>query len=266
MPKKSSPSGLVKFWKHLSFGQQIFVLLFILAVLTLPFVIKQSLESRENRSRASESIPRPRELVNNGSFETDVDKDGIPDGWTWFRKTIGKNNGQVCDTAQTGKCSFTIKGGDGNKTLTQDINFAGNANTQLTFNAWLKTNNIESNNVEVGMIFLDQKGNEVGSIADIDRRGKHEFEATNPNNIAQNGIGKFSTIRIYIKYKRDQDGGRVWFDNISLKASRTLPTPPPPSPSPSPSPVPTRSPLGSPVFFPTSKPGIPIPSTQPPTY
>src|SRR3989338_8131224 len=101
-----------KFWKNLSFGQQIITLLLILGVFTLPLVLGQTQTKQSTDGQASEGMPRLRELISNGSFETDVDKNGIPDGWTWYRKDIGENNGQDCEAAQTGQCSFSMRGGD----------------------------------------------------------------------------------------------------------------------------------------------------------
>lgn len=290
MAKSKLHSPFSHFWNDVPFGQKIIILLFILGVLSLPIVLLQAQTKQETESQASEiSAPALRDLIRNGSFETDANHDGIPDDWTWFRKDIGENNGQDCNTAQAGKCSFSIHGGDTIKTLTQDIHFKNNSNSQFIFNVWSKTRNIESNNVEVGLSFLDKHGHELGSISDVDNKGRHDFAATNPSNIPQWGIGEFETIRVFLKYKQDQDSGRVWFDNVTLRVGRPLPSPTPtPRPScvprpgcldthpacklptpregwcplPSPSPRPSRPPLGSPIPLTTHKPGIPIPSVK----
>ena len=80
-------------------------------------------------------------LVANGSFETDSNGDGIPNGWTGYQLTPADK--RVCNQSYVGSCSFKIVGGTIPtppfwKDLYQNIPVSGGAGESYKLTFWIK--------------------------------------------------------------------------------------------------------------------------------
>ena len=74
-------------------------------------------------------------LIQNGSFELDMDNDGTPDYWHIRRPAI-----RDCAEAYSGACSLMFPGHMLVKTK-QEVNVSGNSGDEYSFSFWCKTSN-----------------------------------------------------------------------------------------------------------------------------
>jgi hypothetical protein len=95
-------------------------------------------------------------LVRNGSFEDDLDNDGVPDGWQ--ASGLGTTDRLVRDYAHSGERSLFIVGEEGvTKTISQQIPVSGEAGTRLRISAESRSDNtvVAGGPYALTMILLD---------------------------------------------------------------------------------------------------------------
>jgi hypothetical protein len=148
-------------------------------------------------------------LITNGSFEDNDDPTPlIPDGWT--PKGLKGTDHIDCASANDGFCSFTIKGGDTTKRLTQQIRTAGTAGSYTLRFDTRGQNVAGSGSYLVSAKFFFTSGDtksyklKVGNAGSFGWMGKTVTFAVPFN---------YSRIDIMIQFSKS---GIVWFDDVRL--------------------------------------------------
>jgi hypothetical protein len=151
-------------------------------------------------------------LLANGSFEDDLDGNGIPDGWAG--SNLGQNDGQTCtQPAHSGPCRFNLRANANGtkKTLYQVMAHSGQAGDSYTVAVWATANNAVGGNLKVRVEFYDASGAAVGGVNLPLTLGTYGWQQFTTGVVAPAG---YDTIGVALI--STLTGGRAAFDDITL--------------------------------------------------
>ncbi|HLD25019.1 MAG TPA: hypothetical protein VJB96_03835 [Patescibacteria group bacterium] len=173
----------------------------------------------------SSSVEARQNLIVNGSFEQDVDRDGIPDSWH-KAGSIQANDAIACNRASNGSCSFHFDRQEGELTgyvrgLNQNIPVSGKADTKITLSGWSRAKEVRDAHpitphlsyVAI-LTFYDKDGvalptPDADEVIDF-TEGTHDFEYV--ERTFTPGVD-FYCFDIGLSF---YERGEVWFDDIRL--------------------------------------------------
>lgn len=155
-------------------------------------------------------------LVNNGSFETNLDADRIPDLWIWGRTTQPTSlEGIVCDENHLdGNCSLGLAGGLFSKVVSQKISITGDRKTGLTLEVFSKADNARGPGRYAVKVEFYNKGKRVARSIFNFKGGTHDFQR-----IAKNIKSNRAYDEIVVSLIYNKAIGMAWFDNVTLKVT-----------------------------------------------
>ncbi|MCG3086084.1 DNRLRE domain-containing protein [Anoxybacillus sp. LAT_31] len=160
-------------------------------------------------------------LVDNSSFERDMNSDGIPDNWT-TSGNLSTNDGLDTTVANiyVGSKSFKITGESGkNKHIKQRINISGDSNTKLTLSGWSKQ---EGANPNGGYYSLQVAIHYTNGTTDWGYANDFDKAKTDWQHVAAEVKPKqaFDYIDVYYYYYNQT--GTAWFDAMRLEVGASL--------------------------------------------
>ncbi|WP_241762332.1 hypothetical protein [Anoxybacillus flavithermus] len=160
-------------------------------------------------------------LVDNSSFERDMNSDGIPDNWT-TSGNLSTNDGLDTTVANiyVGSKSFKITGESGkNKYIKQRINISGDSNTKLTLSGWSKQ---EGANPNGGYYSLQVAIHYTNGTTDWGYANDFDKAKTDWQHVAAEVKPKqaFDYIDVYYYYYNQT--GTAWFDAMRLEVGASL--------------------------------------------
>jgi subtilisin len=154
----------------------------------------------------------PPNLISNGSFETDVESDDIPDGWVAKKWVIPAQDGITCSDATDGLCSIYMMGNGNGKKLTQTITTSGSAGDDfiLSFDAAGSSVPAKGSYTVKIKMFLTN-GKKATFNLKVTNTGTFDWTNYSVNFKAPKG---YTRIDVFIQYSKKS--GSVWLDDIVL--------------------------------------------------
>lgn len=187
------------------------------------------------------NIPTPPPLENllqNPSFETDAEKNFIPDFWTAV--AFGRNGFVDCSVAQQGSCSLVLSRsqyypifGLGRKTVRQRINISANTGdvTKLSLYYRLKgTTTRTRGEWHIKLTNVYTNGTSQSVVRNLKTNGQtleHEFQ-----NLQMSIIAKRNLRSVIVEFSYNMNEGAMWIDNTRLYINRVNSPTPTPAPKP----------------------------------
>jgi hypothetical protein len=170
------------------------------------------------------SLTGAREVIINGSFESDVDSDNVPDGWTaspFAGGTVAREESTVLadGKARHGKWSvkFTAAAGTGGGTLELTDPFECTPGRNLEFTWQMKGTADVRNKVDV--IFYDPTGTLISTVNIYDEATANPTAWTLLNGIAAvPGTAAFCKLKFTGADSSDPTNGSVWIDDVKVNA------------------------------------------------
>jgi hypothetical protein len=155
------------------------------------------------------------QLLKNGSFELDANKDKRPDSWSYtnFNATT---DGRDCSTRKVGTCSLKFVGNGTIKTAMQTYTFLtpGVAGDDLTFSLWSRSTYVPSTATYTVTIYVYNGTTLVKSQALTFTKGTHGWINRFGGFVSP---GPFTKVVYKITFKAGS--GTVWFDVAALNYS-----------------------------------------------
>lgn len=154
-------------------------------------------------------------LLSNESFETDIDNDAEPDGWSYTNFVIGNGDGIVSDESHSGNHAVLIHGdASTNKYVYQKINLEGKTGTPVHISGWAKPEGASPTGGDFSLLIqvVFKDGSPDGWYGfDYNKTGSDweykETEIRPPKD--------FSHIAIYAKFENQT--GKAWFDDFKIR-------------------------------------------------
>ncbi len=195
-----------------------------------PFFVSQFVQAKFKIS------PRPIQIIQNGSFETDSDNDRIPNSWNWYLAKIGTTEGRICGLpvyVATGNCSFKFSASLSRKSLTQEIIYPAPKGSTYELKAKVKAQGVYGvSPFQVTTSLMDEAGNLFDTTNYTFKGGTYGFTEFSPG--VKTASKPFSKIRVSLRF--GQTAGTAYFDDVALYVTRptptSTPTPYPSTPSP----------------------------------
>jgi len=150
-------------------------------------------------------------IVANEEFEGGLDEAGNPRLWD---DTVGKTDLDGPDKTDKGY-SLLLNGYTGNKYFEQDLNFNGEAGTEIYFSGFSKAQNINSTSGLYQLVLRIDYTDDTYKMETIDfTKSTHGWEFKDTSIKAEKD---FKSLGIYAKLENQPDA-KVWFDNIEVVA------------------------------------------------
>jgi immune inhibitor A len=162
-----------------------------------------SISSSASTMTAQVGAGSANEVLDNGGLETMV-----PNNWLGIG--IAEVDGADCSIARTGSCSAVLQGDSDMKVLAYPVIQSGSAGDSFTFSYWGRTQNAPTSSIQVRVTLLytdDTQENFPSHPA----YGTHDWQ-----NVQDTFTASKDYDRLVVRLIYRLDGGKAWFDDLSL--------------------------------------------------
>lgn len=149
-------------------------------------------------------------LLFNGSFEIDANGNGIPDGWQGLN--LAPDDGQFCDFAHGGLCSFYTNSAGPTKAVYQLFSQSGSAGDNYRLKLWAATRNATSSGPTGALVQLRYADGTKQWFTQGYNLGTHTWQSHTINFTAQKNYTSILVIPIF----NNLTAGELLVDDVTL--------------------------------------------------
>ncbi len=170
---------------------------FTLFVGLLPIGTRQALASEPNTAL-------------NPGFETDVDANGVPDGWDYTLLNGGAAS-LVTSVAYSGSRSVKLSGSSSlSRSFVNLWYVSATENTRYTMSSWIKTNNVTAGFAGLELVFYNSSHQALASVRVPAAQGTHDWQKVETSWISPPGTASYA-----FRTALDFGTGDLWVDSVS---------------------------------------------------
>lgn len=150
------------------------------------------------------------QLLRNGDFEQDANRDYTPDSWS-VTTSNRRSDRRDCSVSKSSNCSVKLVGNGTTMTIKQSVRRSGLAGESLAFIVFTRASSVPSGAVCQVKVVLYRGSKAIASKTATFEAGTHDFQGAGGSLVAP---GAFNKADFTIVYKASS--GSVWFDAASL--------------------------------------------------
>lgn len=179
------------------------------------FIVRDNPQSQNSLSPAENPLDTQNILINNSSFEDDLDSNGLPDFWKAYN--FSASDGRSFEYSLDSASSLRITGDtDKSKYVKQTIQAAGKAGDTLLLSAWNKTVGSSTGGGVIGAVIHLNNADGMKTIKMMFfEKNTHDWQNSTTSITANKD---YSSIDIAVGYVRQT--GTAYFDNLMLTKSK----------------------------------------------
>ncbi|BBH23513.1 hypothetical protein Back11_48580 [Paenibacillus baekrokdamisoli] len=146
----------------------------------------------------------------NPGFETDIDSNGVPDGWD-YTLVAGGTAALATNLFYSGGKSVKLSGSSSlSRSFVNQWYVPAVENTRYTMSSWIKTNNVTAGFAGLELVFYNSSHQSLASVRTSVTQGTHDWQKVETSWISPPG-----TVSYAFRVALDFGSGDLWADSVA---------------------------------------------------